>query len=311
MLMRDRGAEPARARLAQRVADLVQVGLPEHGSDQHDREPDLQREPCGTGHRVKCACRRRTAATTSSTSESECAGESGSESTSAPAVSATGSGAGRVRRAEVREVVHRQEVQARADALLAQCLRVGIAVGAGLLTCDAHDVEVPAVDARGPEAAPERRDAGQAGEALVVALGLREAPRAVLVDPVQLAERHAGVQIAQVELVAGLEHVVGARSLLLVALPRVAREPVQAQRGDARRERLVAQREHAAFARGEVLVGVEAEAGDVADGADLAAVGEPGLGRVRGILHQLAGRARRRCPRVRRGRTDARRSARA
>ena len=61
---------------------------------------------------------------------------------------------------------------------------------------------------------------------------------------------------------------------------------MQPQRGDTRRERLVAQREHAAFARGEVLVGVEAEAGDVADGADLAPVGEPGLGGVRGILHQ-------------------------
>ena len=80
----------------------------------------------------------------------------------------------------------------------------------------------------------------QAGEALVVALGLRDAPLVVLVEAVQLAERDAGVQIAQVELVAGLEHVVGARALLLVALPGVAREPVQAQRGDARGERLVA-----------------------------------------------------------------------
>ena len=150
---RDRGAEPGRARVAQRVADLVQVGLPEHGGDQDDREPDLQGEPCGAGHRVKCACRRRTAATTSSMSESEWAGESGSESTSAPAASATGSGARRVRGAEVGEVVHRQEVQARADALLAERLGVGVAAGAGLLARDAHDVDVPAVHARGPEPA--------------------------------------------------------------------------------------------------------------------------------------------------------------
>ena len=206
----------------------------------HDREPDLQREPCGTGHRVKCACRRRTAATTSSTSESEWAGESGSESTSAPAASATGSGARRVRGAEVREVVHRQEVQARADALLAERLGVGVAVGAGLRRARCARRRCAS---RGRPRAPSRRPSGvmpaQAGEALVVALGLRDAPRVVLVDAVQLAERDAGVQIAEVELVAGLEHVVGARALLLVALPGVAREPVQAQRGDARRERLV------------------------------------------------------------------------
>ena len=61
---------------------------------------------------------------------------------------------------------------------------------------------------------------------------------------------------------------------------------MQPQRGDARRELLVAQREHPALARGEVLVGVEAEAGEVADGADLAAVGEPGLRGVSGVLHE-------------------------
>ena len=127
---------------------------------------------------------------------------------------------------------------------------------------------------------------GQAGETLVVALGLRHPPRVMLLEPVELAERDAGVEVAQVQLVAGLEHVVGARSLLLVALPGVARQPVQAQRADARGEFVVAQREHAALARGEILVGVEAEARDVADGADLAAVGEPGLRRVRSILHE-------------------------
>ena len=65
------------------------------------------------GHRVKCACRRRTAATTSSTSESEWAGESGSESTSAPAALGHRQRRGRVRGAEVGQIVHRQEVQAR------------------------------------------------------------------------------------------------------------------------------------------------------------------------------------------------------
>ena len=59
------------------------------------------------------------------------------------------------------------------------------------------------------------------------------------------------------------------------------------------------QREHAALAGGEILVGVEAEAGDVADRADLAAVGEPRLGGVRGVLDEpqpvpLAGRLERR-----------------
>ena len=88
----------------------------------------------------------------------------------------------------------------------------------------------------GPSRPPERRDALEAGEALVVALGLRDAPLVVLLEAVQLAQRDARVQVAEVELVAGLEHVVGARALLLVALPGVAREAVQAQRGDARRE---------------------------------------------------------------------------
>ena len=142
------------------------------------------------------------------------------------------------------------------------------------------------------------------GEALVVALGLRDAALVVLLEAVQLPERDARVQIAEVELVAGLEHVVGARALLLVALPGVAREAVQAQRGDARGERLVGQREHPALAGGEVLVGVEAEAGDVADRADLAAVGEARLGGVRGVLDEaqpvaLAGRSD--APRGRRG----------
>jgi len=78
---------------------------------------------------------------TSSTSSSEWAGDSGSESTSAPASSGHRQRRRRVRRAEVREVVHGQEVQARADALLTERLGVGVAVGARALAGDPHDVD--------------------------------------------------------------------------------------------------------------------------------------------------------------------------
>ena len=69
----------------------------------------------------------------------------------------------------------------------------------------------------------------QPGQALVVALGLRLALLVMLRQAVQLPQRDAGVQIAQVQLVARLQHVVGTRALLLVALPGVAREAVQAE----------------------------------------------------------------------------------
>ena len=53
------------------------------------------------------------------------------------------------------------------------------------------------MDAPGREPAAERPDARQVGEALVVALGLRDAPLVVLGEAVQLAERDARVQIAR------------------------------------------------------------------------------------------------------------------
>jgi len=63
--------------------------------------------------------------------------------------------------------------------------------------------------------------------------------------------------------------------------------PCRRREVDARRELLVDQREHAALAGREVLVGVEAEARDVAHRADLAAVRQPGLRGVRGVLDEL------------------------
>ena len=173
-------------------------------------------------------------------SASECAGESGSESTSAPARLGDRQGLRRMGGPEVGEVVHGQEVEARADPLLAERLRIGVAVGAGGRARDAHHVDVPAMHAGAAEPAPERGDAREPCEALVIALGLRDAPRVVGIDAVQLAERDAGVEIAEVELVARLEDVVGARALLLVALPRVASEPVS--RSEAMRARAARRR---------------------------------------------------------------------
>ena len=182
------------------------------------------------------------------------------------------------------QLVHREEVQSRADLGLRQRVGVGVAIAAGELGIDADHVQVIRVARPRAELAADRRDAREAGKALVVARRLGGATRVVLLEAVQLPERDAGMQVGEVVLVARLDDVVAAGTLALVALPGIAVEPVQTQRAHAVGERLVAQRQHASLARGEVLVRVEREAGRIADRADLATAVDACLDRVRGVL---------------------------
>ena len=96
------------------------------------------------------------------------------------------------------------------------------------------------------------------------------------------------MHVGQVVLETHVVNFVVPRAALVVALPRVLVHPVQTGDGDLLGERVVGGRDHAALGGGEILGGVETEAGEIADGADLrhpAPVHVPRrAGRVRRVL---------------------------
>ena len=119
---------------------------------------------------------------------SECAGESGSDSTSSPARSATGSGGCSGKRSRYqRQRVHREEVDARRDALLRECALVLVSRRARTLGVDPDDVEVVRVPV---SLVPrERLDPVEPGDGGVVEGELPAADLVMSVDLVELDER--------------------------------------------------------------------------------------------------------------------------
>ncbi len=210
---------------------------------------------------MKAACTRRSASIASWMSSSECAGESGSDSTVAPASSATGSGClARDQLAVEGQLVERQEVDRRRDVLGKERLAVGVAVAAGELRVDPHDVDVVRVDITGIPG--DRRDPGQLGARRVVGGDVPNPDLLVLVDLLELDERERGEQVGQVHLEAGDADVV----------ERPGRSAHQPQLVDLGRQDVVVGREDAALRARDVLRRVQRERrGERAfDRADLA-----------------------------------------
>ena len=182
--------------------------------------------------------------------------------------------------------MQRDAVHGASDAALAQNLDELIAAELEALGANAQHVEMPGVFDAG---------LGVRGLQTVIAaegfvVGARDfaASAHEVVGALELGKSDCGVHVGQVVLEAHVVDFVVPRAALVVALPRVLVHPVQAGDGDFFRERIVGRGDHAAFGGGEILGGIEAEAGEVADSADFrhpAAVHVTrGTGGVRGVL---------------------------
>src|SRR5208283_800011 len=106
-------------------------------------------------------------------------------------------------------------------------------------------------------------------EGLVVGAGDFAAAAHEVVGALELRQPDGGVHVGQVVLEAHVVDFVVPRTALVVALPRVLVHPVQAGDGDFFGQRVVGGGDHAALGAGEIFGGIEAETGEVADGADL------------------------------------------
>ena len=186
-------------------------------------------------------------------------------------------------------VVHRMQrdaVHGASDAALAQHLDELIAAELEALGADAQDVEMPGVLDTGLGIRGLQTVVG--AERVVVCARDFSAAAHEVVGAFELGQADGGVYVGEVVLEAHVVDFVIPRAALVVALPRVLVHPVQAGDRDFIRERGVRRGDHAALGGGEILGGVEAEASEIADGADLrhpAAVHVArGAGRVRGVL---------------------------
>ena len=112
-------------------------------------------------------------------------------------------------------------------------------------------------------------DSGHLRQALAVGANDR-APRGdVLVQSLQAAQPERGARLVQAEVEADVDHVVGG-VVAAVAIPGAAGHRVGAKQPHACVERLVGGADHATLAHAQLLLGEEAEAAQLADGADLA-----------------------------------------
>ena len=155
--------------------------------------------------------------------------------------------------------MHRQEVDAGADVLLGERTLVFVARGAGTDGSDADDVEVEGVPVA--RVALERSDPLEVGDGGVVGGDVALADGPVPADLAQLRQRDRGEHVGEVRLEAGgLDVVAGA-----VAAAH------DAQRVDGGGDRGAVRGDDAALAAGDVLRGVQREAGRLGEAADLAA----------------------------------------
>ena len=158
--------------------------------------------------------------------------------------------------------VQRDVVHAGADAGGEQALDEGVAVDAGAVA-QAQYIQVPGM--RVARRRPRRRDNRQAGQRRVVQSGKFGAALLECARLLQLLQPERGGDVGQVVLEARRHDlVVPARHRGGEAVERIAAHAVQAHHARPRGQLGVARDQHAAFAGGDGLVGVEAEDGGVA-----------------------------------------------
>ena len=146
------------------------------------------------------------------------------------------------------------------------------------------DVEVPGVAGVGGHLG--QGQLGQIRQAQVVEVRVVRPHRVEHVELLELLEPQGGVQVRHVVLVAGVLHLVVPGALRRVALPGVAADPVQAAGAQQVGVVVGVGGDHPALAGGQVLDRVEAEHGQVADGADQVPLVAGGQG-VGGVLDDL------------------------
>ncbi len=132
-----------------------------------------------------------------------------------------------------------------------------IAADVELVQVQAEGVEMPgmaAVVARG-----RHLHFLESGQAALVDAGVSRAQGMQALDFFELAQADGGLHVAEVVLEAGLEHLVIPAPLFGVAIPGVLGDAVQAEHAHALGQGGVVGGDHAAFAGGDVLGGVEAE----------------------------------------------------
>ncbi len=169
----------------------------------------------------------------------------------------------------------------RADALFGQLFDAPVPVD-GRPRPDDHWEQVPGLvlDRLAADRQIKMGHAGQGGE---IAPGAAQPPFLELRGPLELGQAEGGVDVGHVVLEAGGDDIVFPAGLRRsVAVPDRAVDAVEPHRPGPGGERGVVRRQHAAFAGGDGLVGVEAEAGRVAEAADhpAGAPGREGVGRV-------------------------------